>query len=104
MVWAEMMSMSAPTEYKKVGEYHRDNYDSACGYAQEIFDSDESIYYVDVLENGRALVGRDIFPKAYYEGDHIEKCGVCGREITVSARRHGDESKRACDECYEYRF
>ena len=37
MVWAEMMSMSAPTEYKKVGEYHRDNYDSACGYAQEIF-------------------------------------------------------------------
>ena len=30
MVWAEMMSMSTSSEYKRVGDYQCDNYDSVC--------------------------------------------------------------------------
>lgn len=109
MVWAEMMSMNQPSEYKKEGVYSRDNYDSSCGYAQELFDSDESIYEVEIYTytnpyyNGDPIIvetHRDIYPPHYFTGEHIEHCDICGAEVTVPARKHGDRSKYLCCSCF----
>lgn len=39
MVWAEMMSMSTPSEYKRVGDYHY-NSDESTKRVKEHFDID----------------------------------------------------------------
>lgn len=98
-------------EYKVPGKYTRENYNDACKCAQEWFDSDESIYEIHILyhENHRYLnldepmsvhLYRDIYPKHYYEGEHVEKCAICGRELTLPARKHGDRSKYLCCSCF----
>ena len=38
-----MMSMSTSSEYKNVGDYHNDNYDSACGYLTITEDVDDNV-------------------------------------------------------------
>ena len=98
--------------YKIPGTYTRDNYNEACKCAQELFDSDERIYEVHIryhenyrnycnLEPLSVHVYRDIFPKHYYEGEHVEKCASCGCELTVPARKHGSKCAYVCSSCFD---
>lgn len=97
--------------YKVPGTYTRDKYNEACKCARELFDSDESIYEVQIryyenyrynnLEPISVHVYRDIYPKHYYEGEHVEKCNVCGCELTVPARKHGSACAYVCSSCFD---
>ena len=98
-------------DYKVPGKYTRENYNEACKCAQELFDSDESIYEIHIRyhENHRYLnldepmsvhLYRDIYPKHYYEGEHVEKCASCGCELTVPARKHGENCAYVCSFCF----